>query len=391
LPFANTSGDPGQEYVADAITDDITVELSRIRGSFVIGRGTAFSYKGKALDLREIAKELNVRYILQGTASRTDGIFRVTTQLADGTSGANIWADNTEKEGEKVAEIRHDVVAHLAILLNLQLVSAEAKRAETKSNPDSVDLTMQAWGKFNQNRTNDNAYLAIKLLDKALKIQPDYEPALAGRARIKHWIATDQPDIMQPFLEAEKDALRAIQLDPSDPVPYLALSGIEGYLRRPEESRLANDRALELNPNYVEALRHKSDHLLSDGSFQLSLENIENAIYLSPRDPDMDILLFTQCKGYFYLGNFTEAKPLCSKYINSNPSWEKFAYLLAIYAALGDVKKSELMKTSLTKIVPAISIGWIKGTPPIANHALNAQQADEQYLFLNLRKAGIPD
>jgi TolB-like protein len=143
LPFANLGGDPEQDYFVDGLTESLTTDLSRIRGSFVIGRHTAFTYKGKVVDLKQIGRELNVRYVLEGSVQRGDGRMRVNVQLVDAETGNHIWAERFDKPLADIFDMQDEIVARLAGQLGTQLVAAEARRAERAPHPDSMDLYFQ--------------------------------------------------------------------------------------------------------------------------------------------------------------------------------------------------------------------------------------------------------
>ena len=391
LPFSNTSGDPGQDYVADGITDDITVELSRIKGSFVIGRGTAFSYKGKTLDLKEVARDLNVRYVLQGSAARGDNRFHVTAQLIDGLSGANIWADTVDTDRTRLEEVRQDIVAHLAIALNFQLTSAEAKKADGKSNPDAVDLTMKGWFLFYQH-PDQNAELAAQLFTRALKTQADFEPALAGRARMRFRLGADNtgPDREKHFREGTEDALRAIELDRSDPVAYFALAGIKTWQHRLDEAITANARAREVDPNFPDTVGQHAWHLALTGHAEDTLIEEDKAIALSPHDPAFENFLAAKCYAYLLLGRFREGRTDCVDAVEFHSPWIFSTLLeLAEYQALGE---NENVAGSLSRarqhygnlsMSLAREILWSDN--PVT------QRQTEENIYFNLRKAGVPE
>ena len=145
LPFANLSGDPAQDYYADGITENLTTELSRIKGSFVIARNTAFTYKGKPVDAKEIGKELGVRYVLEGSVQREQNRVRVNAQLVDAESGAHLWADRFDEDLSDLFKLQDQVVARLANTLNLELTKAEAAKGARSTNPDATDLVMRGW------------------------------------------------------------------------------------------------------------------------------------------------------------------------------------------------------------------------------------------------------
>ena len=143
LPFANISGDPEQDYFVDGVTESLTTDLSRISGSFVIGRHTAFTYKGKAVDLKQIGRELNVRYVLEGSVQRSGNRLRVNVQLIDAETGNHLWAERFDKPVADLFDMQDEIVSRLANTLNAQLIEAEARRAERSLHPDAMDLYFQ--------------------------------------------------------------------------------------------------------------------------------------------------------------------------------------------------------------------------------------------------------
>ena len=188
LPFANIGGDAEQEHFVDGVTESLTTDLSRIRGSFVIGRNTAFTYKGKAVDLKQIGRELNVRYVLEGSVQRGGNRMRVNVQLIDAETGNHLWAERFDKPLADLFDMQDEIVARLAGALNAQLVAAEARRAEQAPNPDSMDLYFQGLAWLNKGLTPDNVAQARSFFDRALSADPDNVDALIrigarGRAR----------------------------------------------------------------------------------------------------------------------------------------------------------------------------------------------------------------
>ena len=150
LPFANLSGDPEQDYFVDGVTESLTTDLSRISGSFVIGRHTAFTYKGKAVDLKQIGRELNVRYVLEGSVQRSGNRLRVNVQLIDAETGNHLWAERFDKPVADLFDMQDEIVSRLANTLNAQLIEAEARRAERSLHPDAMDLYFQGRASLNK-------------------------------------------------------------------------------------------------------------------------------------------------------------------------------------------------------------------------------------------------
>jgi adenylate cyclase len=186
LPFTNLSNDPSQDYFADGVTENLTTELSRIHNSFVIARNTAFSFKGKAIDARDIGRELGVRYVLEGSVQRDQNRVRVNAQLIDAGSGAHLWADRFEEDVADLFKLQDQVVARLANSLGYELVKTEAEKDARSKSPDAVDLAMRGWSlvwqEQQQQRTKENNNAAEALFEQALKIDPNESDALAGDA-----------------------------------------------------------------------------------------------------------------------------------------------------------------------------------------------------------------
>jgi adenylate cyclase len=185
LPFANLSNDPAQDYFADGITENLTTDLSRIRNSFVIARNTAFTYKGKNIDAKEIGKELGVRYVLEGSVQRDGTRVRVNAQLIDAESGAHLWAERFEEDVADLFKLQDQVVGRLANSLGSELVKAEAERGVHSKNPDALDLTMRGWALLWQEEwkpTKENNDAVRTLFEQALNIDPNDADALAGEA-----------------------------------------------------------------------------------------------------------------------------------------------------------------------------------------------------------------
>ena len=182
LPFANLSGDPAQDYFADGITENLTTDLSRLSGSFVIARNTAFTFKGKNADAREIGKELGVRYVLEGSVQRDQNQVRVNAQLIDATTGGHLWAERFDKPLSNLFSMQDEIVASLASQLGVELITHEARRAERTPAPDSMDLYLQGMAWFNKGRNPDDIARARGFFERALALDPDNLDAALGKA-----------------------------------------------------------------------------------------------------------------------------------------------------------------------------------------------------------------
>jgi TolB-like protein len=233
LPFANIGGDPSHEHFVDGVTESLTTDLSRIRGSFVIGRNTAFTYKGKPVDLKQIGRELNVRYVLEGSVQRGGNRMRVNVQLIDAESGSHLWAERFDKPLADLFDMQDEIVARLAGALNVQLIAAEARRAEKASNSDSMDLYFEGMAWFNRGLTRDTLARARICFDRAIIANRDNVDALIGSARTHvNAGAIGEANLRAAFLAAEAQSARALSLVPDDARGHMTLGVVYIYTRR---------------------------------------------------------------------------------------------------------------------------------------------------------------
>lgn len=219
LPFANLSGDPEQDYFVDGVTESLNTDLSRISGSFVNGRHTAFTYRGKSVDLKQIGRELNVRYVLQGAVQRGGSRLRVNVQLTDAESSSYLWAERFDKPVADLLEMQDEIVARIARTLDVQLVVAESRRAARRLNPDAADLYFQGRYSFNKGLTLEYLAEARVFFEQALAIDPDHIDALSRAATVEASLGalllTDRPH--EHMTAAERRVLRALRLAPTMP------------------------------------------------------------------------------------------------------------------------------------------------------------------------------
>jgi TolB-like protein len=187
LPFANLGGDPEQDYFVDGITESLTTDLSRISGSFVIARNTAFTFKGKAIDVQKLGRELNVRYVLEGSVQRSGNRLRVNVQLIDVETGNHLWAERFEKPITDLFDMQDEIVSRLANTLDAQLIEAEARRAERSLRPDATDLIFQGRAWFNKGMSAEHMAQARAFFERALVLDPGNIEALVGtRMSMRH-------------------------------------------------------------------------------------------------------------------------------------------------------------------------------------------------------------
>ncbi|HEY4985953.1 MAG TPA: adenylate/guanylate cyclase domain-containing protein, partial [Bradyrhizobium sp.] len=309
LPFANISNDPNQAYFADGITENLTTDLSRIRHSFVIARNTAFSFKDKGIDAREISKELGVRYVLEGSVQRNQSRVGINAQLVDGNSGAAIWAERFEDDLADVFRLQDKVVARLANTLGHELVKAEAQYSLRHVNPDAIDLDMRGWALSSQRVTKTSNMAARGWFEQALKIDPDDADALAGMART--YLDDYSFGWNDPAVDYDKEILgaadRAIAIAPDNMRAYHAKASYLFLSRRAKQALDAAEAGLAVNPNWAALYGSRSGAEMSLGRFEQAITDAQQAMRLSPRDPILGIWHVLWADAELGRGNFDVA------------------------------------------------------------------------------------
>ncbi len=255
LPFANIGGDPEQEHFVDGVTESLTTDLSRIRSAVVIARNTAFTYKGKPLDVKTIGRELNVRYVLEGSVQRGGNRMRVNVQLIDAETGNHLWAERFDKPLADLFDMQDQIVARLANALNAQLAAVEARRAEQAPRPDSMDLYFQGSAWYNKGRTPNLVAQARSFFDRALTADPGNVDALIGSARadVANGANSFVTDPTETFAAAEAKLTKALSSVPDHARGHALLGYVEIVTKRATEGIAECDHALALDRNLAEA------------------------------------------------------------------------------------------------------------------------------------------
>ena len=287
LPFANIGGDPEQEYFADGVTESLTTDLSRITGSFVIARNTAFTYKGKSIDVKQIRRELNVRYVLEGSVQRGGNRMRVNVQLVDSESGAHLWAERFDKPVADLLDMQDEVVAQLANVLSAQLTAVEARRAEQSPHPDSMDLYFQGLAWFYKGPTSENLARARDFFARALALDPSNVDALVwiATADIVSGPALFSVDRAARLAAAEAAASKALSLAPNHAAAHWSMGMVKNFTNHASEAIAEFERALVLDRNNAVAHGHIGLAKLFFGRPDETEAHIKEALRLSPRDP----------------------------------------------------------------------------------------------------------
>ena len=346
VPFRNASGNPEEDYFADAVTDDLTTDLSRLSDTSVISPATAFTYKGKALDPRELGREFGVRYVLEGSIRRVGTMVQTNAQLVDTSSGAHIWADRFDNEVTALAELQEAVTGRIASSLRIQLVKAENRRAvaERAADPDAIDLRLRAMALVIASVTPEHTLSARRLLEDSVRLDPLSADSWAQLANLlvsdylNHWNEAKES------VEAGKDLLRradkalqeALKIDPSVPLAHYA----DGFIRRAKGDHLGSldafDRVLQLDTNFARGYAQKANQLVMVGRAKEAPPLVLKAIALSPRDPYMGMFNWVIGRAYFVIGDYENSLVWLRKSVQMSPDrWYNRAYLIGAYALTG--------------------------------------------------------
>jgi TolB-like protein/class 3 adenylate cyclase len=396
LPFANLSADPEQEYFADAITDDLTTDLSRIADSFVIARSTAFTYKGKSVDVRQVVRELGVRYVLEGSVRRTGDQVRVNVQLIDAETGSHVWADRFQTDRANLAEAQDEITSRLARTLNLELAEAVGRRVEQEqaTNPDADDHVMQGWAWWYRRISPANRREAQRAFGRALKMDSRSVSARIGLATIlvsniaDGWSACPEEDRSQ----SEKLLLEAIERDPNRSMAHYAMAMVRRSQGRLIESKIEFETSLTLDRNNARAYFNLGQTLIFLGQPEAAIPHIEKAIRLNPYDPN--VAAFYWCLGmcHLLLGDADQSIELLLKARASNPSlFYVHLWLAGAFGLKGGVLEAKNALAVALTLKPEInSLARLREYQPwITNPPFWALR--EKTVNIGLRCAGFPE
>jgi TolB-like protein/Flp pilus assembly protein TadD len=286
LPFANIGGDPEQEYFVDGVTESLTTDLSRIAGSFVIARNTAFTYKGKPHDASRIGHELNIRYVLEGSVQRGGNRIRVNVQIIDTQSGAHLWAERFDKASADFFDLQDEIVARLANALNSQLIAAEARRAERAPHPDSMDLYFEGMYNVHKGQNPETLARARLFFEQALALDPNNLEALVGMAmtdtiRAGAFLGDDR---LTRLVTAETALDKVLSLAPNHASAHYWIGAVQSYSNRAAEGIAECQRALELDRNLAIAHGSIGYSKFVSGRGEETEGHVNEALRLSPRD-----------------------------------------------------------------------------------------------------------
>jgi adenylate cyclase len=387
LPFENMSGDPEQEYFADGMVEEITTALSRFKSLFVIARNSSFTFKGKAVDVKEVGRRLGVRYVLEGSVRKASGKVRITGQLIDAVTGAHIWADKFERDLTDVFALQDEVTSAVVCAIQPKLLQTEIGLA-TRRKPENLtayDLYLRALPQYYLATREGNAEV-IRLAHRALELDPRYGvvAALAGSCHVQNVIWDRSLDPQCEREEAVRLSRLALNLDDGDPETLgRAATALAFMLDDGEGSIEIADRAVALNPNSFTAWSSRGWVYRIAGLPQEALRSFENAVRMTPLGPSHDAALTGIAFALIELRRFDEAIIAARKALRQNPSYvAAYRCVAAAFAHLEREAEAREAAARLLEVDPRFTItSWIA----------RGGQSNSKLTIEGLQKAGLPE
>ncbi len=386
LAFENMSGDREQEYFSDGISEDVITALSKVRWFFVIARNSTFVYKGRAVHIRQIAEELGVRYVVEGSVRKSGDRVRITAQLNDVATGSHIWAERYDRSLTDLFAVQDEITDAIVAAIEPQIYAAENFRARRKppSNMDAWDLVMRALSHY-WRVTREDHVIAQALLAKAIAIDPDYGQALSVLATSHMFgVHLGWADIKAAAPIAERAALGAIQADREDAWAHTALGSVYFSTRRLDHSLAEFELALQLNPNFSLAQGYYALALSYCGRWQESHDAARRAIRQSPRDPSLAIYYGIAAYAQFVGRNYPEAIALARDAIRQRGDLTGAYRVLTVAAGMaGETEVAAAALAELRRTQPNISLAWIATQLPWK------LESDREHYLEGFRRAGL--
>jgi TolB-like protein/Tfp pilus assembly protein PilF len=391
LPFANMGGGPEQEYFVDGVTESLTTDLSRINGAFVIARNTAFTFKGKSVDARKLGRELNVRYVLEGSVQRGGNRLRVNVQLIDAETGNHLWAERFDKPVADLFEMQDEIVSRLANTLNAELIEAEARRAERSPHPDAMELCFEGRACINRGVTPALTAQAREFFAKALAIDPSHVEAAVGMAEtdVQMGAAFMADDRVPHFQAAETVLTEVLYRAPNHARAHMLLGIIQINSARTGRGMAELERAVALDRNLADAYGFMGLGKYIMGRGSETEAHIRHALRLSPRDTRAFLWMGFAGLGKMSLGADFEAVEWFGRSLeaNRNHSLTHFHHAAAL-GLVGEVGEARAAAQAGLAIDPSFTVARYH----------NAAQSDHPSYFAKrmriyegMRLAGVPE
>jgi adenylate cyclase len=384
------SGDPAQDFLADGIVEDITTALSRLRSLFVTARNSSFTYKGKAVDVKQIGRELGVRYLLEGGIRRSESRIRVTAQLVEAEEGSYIWAEQYDRTLDDLFELQDQITSQVVGAIEPQLLAAEAHRLERRSttDPEAWECAMRALPHI-WRLTVEETEVAQNWLRRAIERDPQYAyaHALLGWSYVKLWalVGTDrQPEVVGT---AEQYAQTAALLDNDEPWVHLVFGQVHMRRRETPEAVHALNKAISLNPNFAMAHAYRGFALGVGGQPNAGREALERATQLSPRDPFLasDAIVIKNVIE-FAAGNYDEVVRLSRLIVRDRPNMTgAYRFAAAAYGLLGSLDQARASLSKVLQLDPEFRLSNVERVSVYSEPETRARYIE------GLRQAGLPE
>jgi TolB-like protein/Flp pilus assembly protein TadD len=383
LPFANLSGDPEQEYFVDGVTESLTTDLSRISGAFVIARNTAFIFKGKAVDVKKLGRELNVRYVLEGSVQRGGNRLRVNVQLIAAETGNHLWAERFDKPVADLFDMQDEIVSRLANSLDAELIAAEARRAERSPHPDAMDLVFQGRSWFNKGLTPDYMAQARSFFEKAMALDPENVEAMVGLARVDQNLGASlmTDDRSAQLAAAATTITKVLSLAPNHASAHAILGAVQIFTKRAARSIAEFEQALALDRNLARAHALIGLAKLFLGRGEETEPHVNEAFRLSPRDTFAPEWLMYVGLAKAQLGADAEAVSWMRRGLDANRNYSIAHFFLgAELARLGELEQARTAVQAGLALDPNFTI-----------HRFRTHAPKDKRLIEGMRLAGVPE
>ncbi len=389
LPFTNISGDPEQEYFADGITEDLITALSKIRWFFVIARNSTFVYKGRSVDIKDVGRQLGVRYVLEGSVRKAGNSIRISAQLIEAASNRHVWAERYDRDIGDIFALQDEMTATIVTAIEPELGNAERERAMRKP-PDNLD----AWSLYqralwhNYRFSETDLHLAKKHFKDAIAADPKFAQAHAGLAHICYWMGLFgmAPDLDGALNEGLEAARRAVSLDDEEPLAHFAMGRVQ-TLRRQYDIAIAEfHRAIELNASFAHAHYGLGWALTLCGRPAEALTSMDTALRLNPRDPSVFTYYGGRAVALLFVGRAEEAAEAAWRSTRGGMTNVHLPHALeaAILAHLGRDREAAAAMARAREINPALTLEFVRARLPIEN------PEHRELFFSSLVKAGLP-
>jgi TolB-like protein/class 3 adenylate cyclase/Tfp pilus assembly protein PilF len=391
LPFTNIGGDPEQEYFVDGVTESLTTDLSRMIGSFVIGRNTAFTYKGKHVDLKRVGQDLGVRYVLEGSVQRGSNRMRVNVQLIDAETGNHSWAERFDKPITDLFDMQDEIVARLANQLGTELVAAEARRAERTLHPVSMDLYLQGMAHANRGASPEYLAQARDYFERALALDPGNIEALVGTAtvdaRSASYIMADERAAL--LAAAEATLTKVLSLAPNHAMAHCLLGMIKIYSKRAVQGIAECERALALDRNLAVAHAQIGFAKYVTGRGEQTEAHVREALRLSPRDTNANVWMVWVGNAKSQLGADEEAVVWLHQAIETNRNLPIGYFFLAAALVLVD-RQDEARGAALAGLAldPSFTVRRFRVSAASDNPTYLTRR---ERIYDGMRQAGVPE